>query len=319
MSARSPALPGSTMPDLAVGQTLTVRAPATSANLGPGFDSLALCLDLADVVTAEVTTGGTDVEITGEGASVLPTDDTHLVVATMRSVFEQWGLAQPGLRLRCSNAVPQGRGLGSSAAAICAGVRLAAGLSSRSLTQAQLLALATAVEGHPDNVAACLLGGLTIAWTETDGPHAVSIAVTAELAPVLFISPTGLPTSVARSVLPATVPHRQASENSARTALLVASLTTHPDLLWPATVDALHQEARRPALTESMAVLDELRAVGIAAVLSGAGPSVLALCVRSQVERALAHAPAAWRALPLEVDTHGVQASAWSSPDRSWC
>lgn len=294
------------MPDPA-GRAVTVRAPATSANLGPGFDSLALCLDVADVVTAELTPEGTDVEIVGEGAAELPTDDSHLVVATIRALFEQWELPQPGLRLRSHNAIPQGRGLGSSAAAICAGVLLAAELAERSLTPVQLLGLATAIEGHPDNVAACLLGGLTVAWTEPDGAHAVSLAVTRELAPVLLVSPTALSTTVARSVLPPMVPHRQASENSARAALLVAALTTHPELLMPATVDALHQEARRPALQHSLALLDLLRAEDVAAVLSGAGPSVLALCLPSQVETATAQAPADWLVLPLDVDMYGAR------------
>lgn len=297
--------PGSTVPDSGH-VAVTVRAPATSANLGPGFDSLGLCLDLADVVTLELTDRGTSVIVRGEGASELPTDDTHLVIATMRQLFDRWDVAQPGLRLRCHNAIPQGRGLGSSAAAICAGVRMAGALARRSLSLEAELRLAAEIEGHPDNVAACLLGGLTIAWTDAVGAQAVSLDVATAVLPVVLVAPTGLLTTVARSVLPATATHREASENSARAALLVAALTTHPELLLPATVDGLHQEARRPALEPSMALLDEMRAAGVAAVLSGAGPSVLALCRIDQLPYVVENAPPGWQAQCVRVARPGM-------------
>lgn len=294
------------MTDFARGP-VTVRAPATSANLGPGFDSLALCLDLADVATVEVTASGTGVCIAGEGADNLARDDSHLVVATMREVFERWGLEQPGLRLDCANAIPQGRGLGSSAAAIGAGLRLAEAVApTHTLSAGEALGLATALEGHPDNVAACLLGGLTIAWTDRGVPSATRLAVDPSVQPVVLLAPASLSTREARALLPASVTHRDASENAARAALLVAALTTDPGLLLPATSDRLHQDARRPAMGESLALVDVLRGRGVAAVISGAGPSVLALCVRRHLADVLDSVPAGWRALPVSVCSEGV-------------
>lgn len=295
------------MPDFTQG-AVTVRTPATSANLGPGFDSLGLALELSDVITAEVWDRGTTVVLTGEGAAELPRDDTHLVVSTLRTMFERWGLPQPGLRLTCRNAIPQGRGLGSSAAAISAGLLLAEALvPERSLTERQALRLATAFEGHPDNVAACLLGGVTVSWTDDGVPSAVSLEVAGSVVPVLVVAPTAMATGLARELLPPTVTHRDAGENAARAALLVAALTSSPGLLLPATVDLLHQEARRPAMPSSMELVDALRSSGVAAVLSGAGPSVLALCRPHEVESVLIQVPTGWRGLQVAVDRFGVR------------
>lgn len=282
-------------------------SPATSANLGPGFDSLGLALELADRVSAEVVASGTHVEVTGEGARELPRNDSHLVVSTMRTLFDRWSLPQPGLRVTCSNSIPQQRGLGSSAAAICAGVRLAAALvPDVTLSELDALSLGTACEGHPDNVAACLLGGLTIAWLDDGVASAVRLDVASAITPVVFVPPTPLATHRARGALAATVPHRVAADNVARSALLVVALTRRPDLLLPATGDSLHQEARRSMMEPSLRLVDSLRAAGLAAVVSGAGPSVLALCTPPQVAGALRHLPAGWRALRLAVAPRGV-------------
>ncbi len=298
------------VPDFLAGP-VTVRAPASSANLGPGFDSLGLCLDMADVVSAEVTSGGTEIVVSGEGGGDLPDDDSHLVVATMRETFEGWGLQQPGLRLACQNAIPQGRGLGSSAAAIAAGIRLAEALvPARSLDDSEALRLAAALEGHLDNVAACLLGGLTVAWTDDGVPCAVTLEVSGSVVPVVFVAGTALSTRLSRGLLPQTVTHDEASANSARAALLVAALTAHPELLLPATVDHLHQGARRPAMAGSMALVDRLRALGVAAVISGAGPSVLALCTEPQVNRVKGHVPLGWAARVVAVDRAGARVQA---------
>jgi homoserine kinase len=285
---------------------VTVRTPASSANLGPGFDSLGLCLDLADLVSAEVVPSGTEVVVQGEGAADLPTDDSNLVVVSIRRAFDAWGVSQPGLRIVCRNAIPQARGLGSSAAAIVGGLRVAQGLAGNpDLADSDAVAFAAALEGHADNVSACLLGGLTIAWTEQGAPNAVRLDVDKRVVPVVFCAERAMATSVSRGLLPETVEHRRASANSALVALLVTAMTSRPDLLLPATYDLLHQEARRPGMPESMELVDALRLAGVAAVISGAGPSVLALCTSRQ-ELAVT-APAGWRLLILAVDSAGAR------------
>jgi homoserine kinase len=255
----------------------TVRVPATSANLGPGFDSLGLALSLYDQVTAQVTDGATTVEVTGEGAQDLPLDEKHLIVQAMRETFGEIGEQPAGLRLSCVNAIPQARGAGSSSAAIVAGVALANALSGSPLSKPQQLRIAGRIEGHPDNVAPCLLGGFTIAWTSDSGARAVSTAMHRDIELALLVpSGKGL-TKEARAALPATVPHADAAFNASRSALLVYAMTKDPSLLFEATEDRLHQDYRAPGMPESAALMRALRAAGVAAVVSGAGPSVLAL------------------------------------------
>lgn len=275
-----------------------VRTPATSANLGPGFDAFGLALAWHDEVTAEVTEGGLEVEVTGVAAGRVPRDERHLIVRAMRATFERLGGQPPGLRLSCRNSIPHGRGLGSSAAAICAGVlaanALAAAVGGKSLDADELLDVAAGLEGHPDNVAACLLGNLTIAWSTPgageDGAtrmayRAVSLAPVADVVPVVFVPGTPLSTEVARGLLPAAVPHADAAFTAGRAGLLVAALTApmpsaeRAELLLEATEDRLHQHYRAPAMPESAELIARLRAAGVAAVVSGAGPTVLAFTV----------------------------------------
>ncbi len=260
-----------------------VRVPATSANLGPGFDTLGLALGLHDEVEARVTGSGLDIEVTGEGGSeVGAAGERHLIVRAMRVAFDELNVAQPdGLELRCVNRIPHGRGLGSSAAAIVAGLLAARALAGASTSPEDVLPLASMLEGHPDNVAPCLFGGLTIAWTPTDGAglptaRAVRLDPCPEVRPVAFIAPEPVSTKVARGLLPATVPHADAARNAGRAALLVAALTARPDALLDGTEDKLHQEYRAPAMPHSRDLMARLRAAGIPAVISGAGPSVLA-------------------------------------------
>jgi homoserine kinase len=257
-----------------------VRVPATSANLGPGFDSLGLALALHDDVSARVTGGGFRVAVAGAGAGDLPTDEHHLVVRSMLAAFDALGGRPPGLALDCANRIPQARGLGSSSAAIVAGVLLARALVSggaEALDDAGALRLAADLEGHPDNVAPCLLGGFTIAWAGPAGAEAVSLAPAAVVHPTVFVPGERGLTAQARAVLPATVPHADAALTAGRAALLVHALTARPDLLFPATEDRLHQGYRAPAAPATAALVDALREAGVAAVVSGAGPSVLAL------------------------------------------
>ncbi|MFI7594594.1 homoserine kinase [Micromonospora sp. NPDC049359] len=257
-----------------------VRVPATSANLGPGFDALGLALGLYDDLAAEVSSGGVQVTVTGQGAGELPADDQHLVVRAMRATFDVLGAQPTGLSVECVNRIPQARGLGSSSAAIVAGVLLARALVAdgvERLDEPALLRLAAEIEGHPDNVAPCLLGGFTLAWTETAGARAVSLPVADAVRPTVFVpSERGL-TATARAALPATVPHADAALTAGRAALLVHALTTDPALLMPATVDRLHQDYRAAGMPGTLSLVSALREAGVAAVVSGAGPSVLAL------------------------------------------
>jgi homoserine kinase len=287
---------------------VTVRAPATSANLGPGFDSFGLCLDLADVVTAQVVSSGTEVTVLGEGAGSVPGDDSNLVVTAIRRAFDAWGVAQPGLRLECCNTIPHARGLGSSAAAIVAGLRVAQALAgSKALSDTEGVAFATALEGHADNVAACLLGGLTVAWTDQGVPAAVRLDVDPRVVPVVLCAEQAMSTRTARALLPESVEHAHAAANSAHAALLVVALTSRPDLLLPATYDLIHQEARRSGMPESLDLVDALRDAGVAAVMSGAGPSVLALCTSGQAMRLAEQVPTGWRLMRLAVDRQGAR------------
>jgi homoserine kinase len=294
------------MTDL-VSTTVRVAAPATSANLGPGFDSFALALELRDVVEAQVGTGGIQVDVTGEGSADLPRDETHLVARATRAALDSVGVPQPGLRLRCRNAIPQGRGLGSSAAAIVSGIRLAdALLGGGAFSADRALALASEFEGHPDNVAACLLGSFTLARVDPEGPRAVRLEVHPDIGAALFIPPFELSTALARGLLPPEVSHRVASANAARAALLVAALTARPDLLHAATADALHQDFRRPAMPETLALVDALRAAGEAAVVSGAGPTVLVLTTSRDPAGLRPWTPADWAHSTIAVSPEGT-------------
>lgn len=263
-----------------------VRVPATSANLGPGFDALGVALTLHDEVEVRALgTSGVTVEVTGEGAGEVPDDESHLVVQALRTALDHVGAPQTGLHLTCRNAIPHGRGLGSSAAAVVAGIVAARALVAdpAALDDATALALATAMEGHPDNAAPALLGGATVAWTDTrtGSVDAVRVAVHDDVVPVAVVPATHLSTKAARGVLPATVPHGDAAFQAGRAALLVEALGRRPDLLLAATEDRLHQEYRRSVMRDSLALVDVLRAAGVAAVVSGAGPTVLALARRA--------------------------------------
>ncbi len=296
---------------------VSVRVPATSANLGPAFDCAGLALALHDVVEFTVADAGLAVEVTGVGAGELPCDERHLVVRAFRAACDRLGWAPPGLRVRARNAIPQGRGMGSSAAAVVAGVVGAWALcpSVDDVDTDAVLRLVGEIEGHPDNVAACLLGGATLSWTTPQGARADRLPVSDEVLPVVLVPEGTLSTHLARTLLPASVPHGDAAFNAARAALLVHALTAEPAMLLEATEDRLHQRQRAAAMPETIALVDRLRADGHAAVVSGAGPSVLVLARRhpDDVPGAPVHpsgvsslTPDGWRSYPLEVDHGGA-------------
>jgi homoserine kinase len=260
-----------------VSEPVRVRTPATSANLGPGFDTLGLALTLYDDLTARVTGDSYTVAVAGEGAGELPSDESHLVVRAMLATFDELGGRPPGVAVECVNRIPQARGLGSSSAAIVGGVQLARGLVREQIDDEAALRIAARLEGHPDNVAPCLLGGFTIAWTEGAGARAVRLAAAEGVRPTLFVPQERGLTATARAALPTAVPHADAAFNAGRAALLVHALTTDPALLFAATEDRLHQSYRAEAMPGTASLVASLRSVGVAAVVSGAGPTVLAL------------------------------------------
>jgi homoserine kinase len=288
-----------------------VRVPASSANLGPGFDTLGLALGLYDDVVVRVRDEpGLTVDVAGMGAASVPRNARHLVVKSMRATFKLLGGAPTGLEVVCANRIPHSRGLGSSAAAIVAGIIAARGLvvgGSERMDDGEALALAAQLEGHPDNVAACLLGGLTIAWSENERARAIQVPVEESLAPVAFVPGSSSSTKAARKLLPAVVSHDDAVRNTSRSALLVEAIRSRPDVLFAATEDRLHQSYREPAMPRTATLLADLREAGIPAVVSGAGPTVLALTTSSTRDLAIGFARRGWSALPLEVDRRGAE------------
>jgi homoserine kinase len=285
-----------------------VRVPATSANLGPGFDAAGLALELYDDVVGRISDEGLAVDVAGEGED-LPRDESHLVVRSMRAAFARLGGQPRGIELSCANRIPHGRGLGSSAAAIVGGVLLARALvvgGEEALPDKDVLALASGLEGHPDNVAPALSGGLTIAWQGESGAEAVRLDCDPRVRPVALVPPFEASTEQARGLLPDAVPHRDAAFVAGRAALLVAALTVMPERLFAATEDRLHQQYRAPALPQSASLVATLRDEGLPAVISGAGPSVLVLARdQLEVERATTLTPDGWRCLELDVAVRG--------------
>ncbi|ANH40339.1 Homoserine kinase [Nocardioides dokdonensis FR1436] len=301
------------MPTFVTGP-VRVSVPATSANLGPGFDSLGLALDLRDELEAEVVASGIEVQVEGVGAEHVPRDASHLVVRAMLAALDAMGAEPAGLRLRCRNVIPHARGLGSSSAAIVAGVTLGRALVAGGellLDDDAVLGLCAAMEGHPDNVAPAQYGGFVVAGQDDDGGfYAVPCPVDPRVGVVVLVPPTPVSTELARGLLPETVPHADAAAGAGRAALLVAALAGQPEHLLRATRDHLHQDYRRPAMPESLALVDALRADGVAAVVSGAGPTVLAFTDGPDTEvtaSLLARCPAGWWASYLAVDTDGVR------------
>jgi homoserine kinase len=295
-------------------RSVSVKVPATTANLGPGLDTLGLALALYDELEVSVRDEpGAFVEVHGVGAGEVPTDESNLVARSIAHTFAAYGQELPGLNLVAHNVIPHGRGLGSSGAAIVSGVMAARGLLEGivEMTADGLLAVATELEGHPDNVAPALFGGLTIAWTTPEGPSAKKLIVHRGVSPLVCVPASTMSTALARSLAPVSVPHEDAIFNVSRSALLVAALTQSPELLLAATEDRLHQSYRAAAMLETDALIRVLRSHGLAAVVSGAGPSVLVLA-SDPTQRLLAaelveqNTTTPWQTLMLAVDFKGA-------------
>lgn len=298
---------------------MQVQVPASAANLGPGFDALALALELRDIYVAQILDDeGFDVDVTGEGADEVKKDGKHLVIKAMMAGFEFMGGKPRGIALRALNSIPHGRGLGSSAAAIVGGLSLARGLvlsGNNLMSDEDLIALATDMEGHPDNIAAAALGGATISWMEDRASVATGCASRFSVDPsvraLVFLPHTQLSTGKARRMLPESVPHKDAAINAGRAALLVHALSVHPELLFAATEDHLHQEYRREAMPRSVDLVRKLRGAGVAAMISGAGPSVLVLHSGTNAEHddIVRSAGEHFTPIDLEVATTGATVS----------
>lgn len=321
----------------AVGRAVTVRVPGTSANLGPGFDSLGLAVSLYDTLTVctlpeilpEMDDGGGEVsaplefELSGEGVAELPRDASHLVVKAMDLAFARLGYRRGGLKIIAENVLPHGRGLGSSASAIVAAVFAANALVDADSQQgrAWVLQLASEMEGHPDNVAPAVYGAVAISWSDGAEYSSSKVTPSSAVIPVVAIPDFEVKTERARGLLPATVPHGEAAANAGRAALLVHALTNAPELLLPGTRDYLHQDYRAEAMPESAALVRELRSAGHAAFISGAGPTVMTLAngdteatevlqffaQRQAREEEHGNTGVSWRVRLLEIDYEGAK------------
>jgi homoserine kinase len=270
---------------LPAGLMATAVVSASSANLGPGFDSIGLALNVCDEIVVETTDSGLVVEVDGEGADQVPRGPEHLVVRAVQHGLQAAGVSVGGLVVRCRNAIPHSRGLGSSAAAVVGGLAAINGLvaqtDSKPLSDAELIQLSSEFEGHPDNAAAAVLGGAVVSWTDRSGGRDDYSAVPLRLHPDIHLF-TAVPeerssTAETRVLLPVQVTHEDARFNVSRAALLVVALTERPDLLMAATEDLLHQPHRAPAMPASAEYLRLLRRHNVSAALSGAGPAVIAL------------------------------------------
>jgi homoserine kinase len=307
-------------PAVAAGQQITVTVPATSANLGPGYDSLGLALSLHDTLTVETLDSGELLfELSGEGSESLPRDASHLVVKAITAALERLGFRHQGLKITANNVNPHGRGLGSSASAVVAAVTAANALVPEGSRRDRdwVLQLTSEMEGHPDNVAPAIFGGLALSWQDSDQYSSTCAAVADSVIPVVAVPDYELSTEAARALLPASIGHHAAAMNSGRAALLIHALTSKPEFLLAGTEDYLHQSYRAAAMRPSAELIGALRRGGHAAVVSGAGPTVLVLANGEDEAAAVvdfisvftaANTPdVGWRVMKLAVDVEGAK------------
>lgn len=288
---------------------MKVRVPATTANVGSGFDCVGIALDWYDELELTPGDDGLRIEVEGEGAHSVPLDERHLVVASMKRGLAAWGTggALPGFTLRCHNVIPHARGLGSSAAAIVAGLTLAWGLSRADEPHLQELArVASLMEGHADNAAAAVFGGATLGWIDGDNVDVQPLPLHQELSTKVWIPTFEVPTKGARAVLPETMPRADAVAQAASAATLTLALSQRPDLLLRATRDRIHQPYRATLMAPSFDLMERLRAVGVPATISGAGPTVFAIGTADDFALDFQVPSEGFRVLELPVG-HGVQ------------
>jgi homoserine kinase len=295
------------------GRRVSVRVPATSANLGPGFDTLGIALAHYDDLEVTATKPGkVSIEVHGSAEGQVPLDSSNLVVRAILETFERAKQSPPGLILKATNRIPQGAGMGSSGAAVVSGIMAAKGLLDGvvSISDKTMLDIATEFENHPDNVAPALFGGLSIAWENEAGANTKKLSVHRGVSPLVLVSPSKMSTELARSLQPESVPHQDAVFNVSRSALLVAAMVQSPELLFAATEDRLHQSYRATAMPETDSLIRALRAAGHAAVVSGAGPSVLVLASdpaqRLKAKELAEKTHPQWQPLLLAVDNKGA-------------
>jgi homoserine kinase len=318
LETTSPAAVG--LQPIEAGQIVTVRVPATTANLGPGYDSLGLALALHDTLTVEsLETDELLFELRGEGSETLPRDASHLVIRAMEAAFERLGFRHGGLKVTADNVNPHGRGLGSSASAVVAAVSAANAMVPEADRRGRdwILQLTSEIEGHPDNVAPAIFGGLALSWQDSDQYSSTSATVADSVIPVVAVPDYELSTEAARALLPASVGHHAAAMNAGRAALLIHALTHKPEFLLAGTEDYLHQSYRAAAMRPSADLIAALRRAGFAAVVSGAGPTVLVLANgEAQADAAVGfigtfttgNTPdVGWRVMKLAVDVEGAK------------
>lgn len=307
------------MAHIQAGQSIAVHVPATTANLGPGFDVLGMALSVFDtLVVHTVDEPGVLVTVTGEGADTLPTDETHLIAKTILQRWAELGYQGCGLRIEATNRIPHGRGMGSSAAAMVSALAAANALLPHEAQEGleEIFQASARWEGHPDNVAPAVYGGLTLSWVTGNGFGTLNGVLHDSIVPVIAIPDIELSTHAARGLLPETVPHAVAAANGGRVGLLIHALAHAPDALLLATEDFLHQSFRAPAMVPSAEMITRLRSLGHAAVVSGAGPTVLVLCRGAQeaekvslaiAEHARGNNETSWRVLIPSVPHSGVR------------
>ena len=279
---------------------IRVAAPATTANLGPGYDCLGMALDIWNTLEVELLAYDAlpVVSVSGEGEGELEDGPENLVYSSMEFLYRELGRAMPPVRVSCENEIPLARGLGSSAAAISGGLAAANALAGGEFSSRELLEMAATIEGHPDNVAAAVMGGLQLVVTEESTLYTVPVSVPAAIHAVLFIPETRIATADARAVLPPQLSVQDAVHNMARVALLVAGMATnHPEYLAVATQDRLHQPYRQPLFPAMKLLMKAARDAGaLGAFLSGSGSTVLALAQGREMTVAYEMAEAARQA-----------------------
>ncbi|MFN2389460.1 MAG: homoserine kinase [Actinomycetota bacterium] len=283
-----------------------VQVPATVANLGPGFDALGLAIQMHLEIEIEPRRDSIDIMVEGEGAELLPSDETNLVIRSMDAFFEFVGRRPPGYAVRVRNPIPLASGLGSSAAAVVGGLFAARAITGRTVPQSEMVQLAVGVEGHPDNVMPALLGGLVVCYRSAPEPDLryFRLEPNQRLVPIIAVPAQGFATADARRALPGEVSFEDAQFTASRAALLVGALTAGAgsEVLADAMDDRLHEPHRLALMPETAAVHAALRAARLPAALAGAGPSLLIVVPRpevamraEQVRRICRERAAGWR------------------------